>query len=67
MTDAINKLIAVACTCKKRNTPEWMAYFAECINAAIADQGSDDRVVWPGKWASEFQLVSGGSAPAERS
>lgn len=59
-TSELNKLIAVACTCKKRNTTEWMQYFAECINAAIAAQGSDDRVEWPGKWANEFHLVSGG-------
>jgi hypothetical protein len=59
---AINKLIAVAMSCKKRNTPEWMAYFAEVINAAIAAQGSDDRVEYPGSWSDEFHLVSGGPA-----
>ncbi len=59
--EALNKLIAVACTCKKHNTPEWMAFFADCINAAIAACGSDDRVRWPGKWANEFHLEIGGS------
>ena len=57
---ALNKLIAYACTCKKRNTPEWMACFATIINAAIKAQGSDDSVRWPGSWANEFQLESGG-------
>jgi hypothetical protein len=56
---ALNKLIAVACTCKRRNTPEWMAYFAECINKAIEASGSDDRVEWPGSWSNEFHLISG--------
>lgn len=60
--EALNKLIAVACTCKKRNTPEWMAYFAEVLNAAIAVCGSDDRVRWPGSWSNEFHLESGGKA-----
>ena len=59
---ALNKLIAVCCCVKKRNTPEFMAGFAVVINAAIAAQGSDDRVVWPGKWASEFQLEMGGES-----
>lgn len=57
--EAINKLIAVCCTCKKRNTPEWMAYFAEVINAAIKARGSDDRVSYPGSWSNEFHLESG--------
>ena len=68
MTDenltALLQLIAYACTCKKHNTPEWMACFAERLNAAIAACGSDDRVKWPGKWASEFQLESGGKSDA---
>jgi hypothetical protein len=37
-----------------------MLYLADCINAAIAAQGSDDRVEYPGKWSNEFHLVSGG-------
>ena len=57
---ALKKLIAVACTCKKRNEPEWMAYFAEVINAALLASGSDDRVKWPGPRANEFQIESGG-------
>ena len=57
---ALNKLIAVATTCKKHNTPEWMEMFAACINNAMAAQGSDDRVEWPGKWSNEFHLISGG-------
>ena len=56
---AITKLIEVAMTCKKRNTPEWMSYFADTINAAIAAVGSDDRVKWPGSWANEFQMEIG--------
>lgn len=56
----LNKLIAVCCCVKKRNTPEFMVYFAEVINNAIAAVGSDDRVVWPGSWSNEFQLTSGG-------
>ncbi len=60
MTDhATNKLIAVCLCVKKHNTPEFMAYFAECINAALKEHGSDDRVKWPGKWAHEFHLESG--------
>ena len=51
---ALSKLIAVASTCKKRNTPEWMKYFADKINEAIAAMGSNDRVVWPGDWSNEF-------------
>jgi hypothetical protein len=57
--DAVHKLIAVCCCVKKRNTPEFMAYFAGVINAAIQERGSDDRVQWPGAWANEFHLVSG--------
>ncbi len=57
--DPIDRLIAVCCTCKKRNTPEWMAYFADVLNAAIAARGSDDRVKWPGNWSNEFHLESG--------
>lgn len=56
----INKLIAFAMTCKKRNTPEWMAMLADVLNAAIEAQGSDDRVRWPGSWANEFQFEIGG-------
>ena len=61
---ALGNLIAVACTCKKRNTPEWMAHFAEVINAAIVACGSDDRVKWPGSWASGFHLEIGGKSDA---
>jgi hypothetical protein len=50
------ELVAYACTCKKRNTPEWMQSLADYLNAAIAAQGSDSRVKWPGSWANEFHL-----------
>lgn len=54
-----SKFIALAITCKKHNTPEWMAYFAERINSALAALGTDDRVKYPGKWSNEFHLESG--------
>jgi hypothetical protein len=53
---AINELLAYAVTCKRRNTPEWMATFATLLNRAIEARGSDDRVRWPGSWADEFQM-----------
>jgi hypothetical protein len=54
-----NELIAAAITCKKKNTPEWMADFADKINAAIKAAGSDDRVEWHGNWSKEYHLISG--------
>lgn len=68
MTDheslALNKLIATCvCVKKKCNTPEFMRYFAERINEAIAAMGSDDRVKWPGDWSNEFHLESGALPP----
>lgn len=57
---AFSEFVAVAMCAKKRNTPEFMAYFAERINTALAVLGTGDRVEWPGKWANEWHLVSGG-------
>lgn len=57
--DALHKLISVACTCKKRNTPEWMRYFAECINASLKALGSDSSVSYPGDWSNEFHFEIG--------
>lgn len=54
------KLIAVACTAKKRNTTEWMTYFAEVLSAAIKACGSDDEVTYPGAWSNEFHFSIGG-------
>jgi len=58
-SEALNNLISAAATCKRRNTPEWMAYFAGCINDALAANGDDSRVEYPGKWSNEFHLVLG--------
>ena len=57
--EALRKLLAYAMSCKKRNTPEWMEGFATRLNAALAALGDDSRVIWPGKWASEFQFEIG--------
>ncbi len=57
---AIDRLIGLATTCKRRNSPQWMSLFADAINAAISARGSDDRVTWPGDWSNEFHLESGG-------
>jgi hypothetical protein len=56
---ALHDLVAVCLCVRKHNTPEFMAYFAERINVALEALGSGDRVEWPGRWASEFRLVSG--------
>jgi hypothetical protein len=58
-SDALDDLLAVCLCVKRHNTAEFMAYFAERINAALESHGSGDRVEWPGKWAQEFRLVSG--------
>ncbi len=62
---AVNKLLAVCCCVKKRNTPEFMTSFAEVINAALAARGSDDRVEWPAAWSDEFYLVPGNWSKVE--
>jgi hypothetical protein len=57
---AVNRLILLAITCKRRNSPEWMNLFAACINDALRAYGSDDRVKYPGAWSNEFHLEIGG-------
>ena len=60
MTEPERTALDVCLCVKRENTPEFMALFADIINDALAATGSEDRVEWPGKWASEFRLVSGG-------
>lgn len=59
--EEFSKLVATCACVKKRNTPEFMEYFAERINVALEALGSDDEVKWPGKWSNKFHLVSGSS------
>jgi len=61
-SQAFKHLIVHCMTCKRRNTPEWMAKFAERINVAIAAIGCKDRVRWPGSWSNEFHFESGGDS-----
>lgn len=56
---AVNKLVSVCCCVKKQNTPEFMSYFADTLNAALEALGTDDRVRYPGKWSNELHLESG--------
>jgi len=51
---AMSKFLSVAATVKKRNTPEWMDYFAKQINEAAVALGIEPFVEYPGSWSSEF-------------
>lgn len=58
---AFKKLIVHACTCRTRNSPGYMQALADAINDAIAAQGGTDRVRWPGRWATGFELEIDGA------
>jgi hypothetical protein len=53
---ALSSVMAAAGTCRRRNTPEWMAYLAGVVNEAATVLGTPGRLKYPGKWSDEFQL-----------
>ena len=61
LKEEFSRFISVVACTKKSNTPEFMEKsLIPGINRALCAIDCGDRVEWPGRWANEMHLVSGG-------